>query len=393
MDLYLRVDINIAAFMLLSVVFVIAGKNLDRRDRLNAIFLRTSFIVMLELLVEAATCVINKIQGPWWVALLSQILHICLFTAAPIITGSWFLFIYRWMNDLKNKPIAFKHKILIFMPAIINAAAVLLSPVFKFIFYIDQSNTYFRGELFWLSSVLIYGYIPASLILLIRKRKSVISEEFVPLAFLGILPLTGAVFQGVFYGVLLMWSMSAFSLVIVYSFLQKRMVQLDKMTGTWTRSSFDYYILRRIGSVKAEQGFAGGNKDDDSDRTFGVIFIDLDKLKSINDEFGHAEGDAAIRNSALIIKNSVGERDIVARFGGDEFVIVANVNTPGKLDEVLQNISKGFSEYNSRNDIKYKLFFSAGAGIFDPERHEIEQFLHHVDSLMYNAKRAKTDEG
>jgi diguanylate cyclase (GGDEF)-like protein len=83
----------------------------------------------------------------------------------------------------------------------------------------------------------------------------------------------------------------------------------DKLTG----------LLNRHGYWKQVQRILQGQ---DPDRKLGIIMIDADNLKGINDSKGHIAGDQAIREIGAIIKNTIRQRDIAVRYGGDEFLII-----------------------------------------------------------------------
>ena len=372
MNVFLRIDINVVAMILLGIVLIIAYKRLDKNDKLNEVFIKISIIIILEIFFETMTCIINK-RPEHWLINLSVFLHLCLFITAPILTYYWYIFIYNWISpidEISKK----KHKILL-VPVIINSILVVLTPFFGFVFIISNSNVYHRGPLFIVSSIITYFYLVYSFILVLKQRKKLVIQEFLPLLIFGILPLVGGLLQTLFYGILLMWSCSAFSLVIVYSFLQQRMIHIDSLTGAWTRGSFEYYISQRV-------------KQDSKDR-FGMVFIDLDGLKQINDEFGHSEGDYAIKKAVELVKSVLRKSDIIARLGGDEFIIVMDCELKEVLNKTIERISSCFIQYNELSDKKYKLEFSYGADIFNSESHSIEQCLHYIDDLMYENKKNK----
>jgi diguanylate cyclase (GGDEF)-like protein len=371
MTLFLRIDINIIAIVLLGITLLIARKRLDKQDKLNETFLNICFIIMLEILFETLTCVINTNpnQNLIWI---SVFLHMCLFATAPFLSYFWYTFIYHWM--VPGGFVPQKNKIALLIPVIINFIITILSPFYNFIFYIDSLNKYHRGDLFVVSAGITYFYLIFSFILIIKKRKKILQEEFVPLIAFGILPVIGGILQTLFYGILLMWSFCAFSLIIVYLFLQQRIIQLDTLSGAWTRGSFDGYISRKV-------RFNGSEK-------FGVIFVDIDGLKYINDRFGHLEGDYAIKTAIGLIKNTLRKTDIIARFGGDEFVIILDCDSKCFLEKTIDRIRLCFTQYNEQSDKDYTLGCSFGADIFNSET-SIEQFLYHVDNLMYYNKNQK----
>jgi diguanylate cyclase (GGDEF)-like protein len=374
MNVFLRIDINIVAMILLGIIALMAYKRLDIEDYMNKMFLRNSVIILIELFFETLTCIINK-RPELWLIPITNFLHICLYITGPVLTFSWLAFINSWVYPQRNH--SKKKNFIIFIPVILNAILTLLSPIYKFVFYISSSNVYFRGRLYIVSAFIIYIYICYGFIIILKQRKKMVKEEFLPLFAFGFLPILGGLIQSQFYGILLMWSSAAFSLVIVYNLLQQRMIQLDNLTGTWTRGSFDYYISQRL-----EQKNNSG---------FGVIFVDIDGLKQINDQYGHFEGDQAIRTSIKLIRNGLKKTDIVARFGGDEFVVISDCKSQEDLFNTTKNIKKYFLEYNEEAGKKYKLDCSFGADIFDTNNSNIDQFLDHVDKLMYQNKQKKKD--
>ncbi|NTV89124.1 MAG: GGDEF domain-containing protein, partial [Clostridiales bacterium] len=145
----MRIDINIAAFVLLAVILGIAWKRLDRQDRLNVKFLRTAAIIMLELFLESATCIVNK-RPELWLSTVSQFMHLFLFLTAPILTFFWFSFVYSWVVPEKNE--TGLSKILLGIPLMVNTIITLLSPLFGWVYSITADNTYQRGPLFLLSA-------------------------------------------------------------------------------------------------------------------------------------------------------------------------------------------------------------------------------------------------
>jgi diguanylate cyclase (GGDEF)-like protein len=371
--LFLRIDINIAAMVLLGTILFIAGRRLAHEDELNRLFLNVSCVILIGLFFETTTCILNGRAGSW-VAPLSDLLHVCLFTTAPVLSYCWYRFICRWIYPRNT---ALPKNQLLLTPVIINFILTVLSPFYGFIFHINAANGYERGNLFAVSAVITYFYIALALILVFHRRNKIIREEYLPLIIFGFIPLVGAILQSLFYGVLLMWSSCAFSLIVVYIFLQQRMIHMDSLTGVWARASFDFYLSQRIRQSDEE--------------TFAVIFFDLDGLKYINDNFGHMEGDIALKKTVDLTKSCLKKTDVMARYGGDEFIILLENVTKEELFGITNRIAEAFDSYNQDAIRKYPLTCSCGSDIYDPKRQEIGQFLRHVDSLMYQSKKAKED--
>lgn len=371
MSLFLRIDINIVAMILLSSILFIAVKNLEKRDKLNRTFLIISTIILVELFFETMTCVINGQHGQWLIPV-SVFMHVSLFAISPILTYFWYAFIKNWLDADTNKP-AGKYYLLI--PVFINFAITVLSPVYGSIFSINSENIYQRGPLFWLMSVITFFYMAYSMILILIHRKKLLKEEFLPLIVISIIPIAGGVLQTVFYGALLVWSSTAFCLVINFYFLQQRMIQIDKLTGAWTKDSLNHYITRNIKNNNMLK--------------LGIVFLDLDGLKQINDQFGHLEGDFALKTSVELIKSTLRKTDIVSRFGGDEFIIVIHCESKLELESTINRTKTIFSDYNETSGKGYRLEFSFGADILNDNFNSLDQFILHADKLMYDNKKSK----
>lgn len=121
--------------------------------------------------------------------------------------------------------------------------------------------------------------------------------------------------------------------------------------------------------------------------SLNVLYFDLDGLKSTNDRYGHEAGSHLITAMAELLRNSFRESDIVARIGGDEFVVLLY---GGDADHALVRLYDAAAAANRSTKMPYKLTFSAGVADFDPESEEsIIDLLHRADGRMYEHKRGK----
>jgi diguanylate cyclase (GGDEF)-like protein len=120
-----------------------------------------------------------------------------------------------------------------------------------------------------------------------------------------------------------------------------------------------------------------------------LLYIDMDDLKWINDQYGHNEGDRVLIDLASILKKTFRESDIIARIGGDEFV--ALLESTVENDEILiTRLSENIENYNAKGNGRDKLSISVGAAQFDPENPiSIDELLSKADTLMYAQKRKK----
>ncbi len=373
MSTLLRIDIDLFAVFFLAIVFYLAYKRLDHEDRFNRLFFRGCVIVMLMTAFEAATCVLNR-HPEAWMRVLSTVLHMCLFTITPLMTYYWYLLadtltLHGTLRDMKaSRP----HMI----PILIVLIITVLSPLWHFVFYIDEAGVYHRGFLFMVVVVISYGYLLWGFLLLFKRRNRLMGIDFIFLTLFCLMPLIGGLVQALVYGLLLMWPSSACALAILYLYLQERMVHIDYLTGAWTRPSFEHYMEQRLHG--------------DDCQPFGVVYLDIDNLKSINDEYGHREGDEAIRAATASIKGILRKGDAIARLGGDEFAVLLNIGDGESLNAVVARIGAAIAQYNEFSGKPYQLSLSVGADVFPAKPGiTVDAIVSQVDKLMYLNKRQK----
>ena len=123
----------------------------------------------------------------------------------------------------------------------------------------------------------------------------------------------------------------------------------------------------------------------------GILFYaDMDGLKTINDTYGHHEGDYAIISMANILKETFSNGSIIGRIGGDEFVILSTNKEEAYIDEAIQNINKLCMKHNRISNKPYNLSISIGGIFYLPEQNEsLENLLSKADKLLYEKKRKK----
>ncbi|MBV7534420.1 sensor domain-containing diguanylate cyclase [Duganella sp. sic0402] len=121
-----------------------------------------------------------------------------------------------------------------------------------------------------------------------------------------------------------------------------------------------------------------------------LAFIDLDRFKPINDQFGHAEGDLALVAFAEVMQASFRSTDLFARLGGDEFVVLLTGASKADAEGVLQKFGGQLDDYNARARRGYNLEFSCGVVGFDPSKPQsVDELLAAGDAQMYAIKAAK----
>ncbi len=143
----------------------------------------------------------------------------------------------------------------------------------------------------------------------------------------------------------------------------------DPLTGLFNRRAFDARL-----AILLEQG-----------ASFSLVIADIDHFKKINDTYGHDTGDRALKVLAAVFKQSVRSHDLVARFGGEEFVLLLiGIDAPGVAD-ILERIRKELPRATTRAQLPG---FTFSAGVVAAHEHDdAEALVHIADQLLYEAKR------
>ncbi len=155
----------------------------------------------------------------------------------------------------------------------------------------------------------------------------------------------------------------------------------DALTGLSNRKAFDQEISRLIGL----------SNDSNKPHAFSMILMDIDHFKSFNDNFGHQIGDQVLKLVARTIKESVKGRDVVVRFGGEEFVVLlpeTNIEGGKKIAEILRKeVEKKEVINKATGKTLAKITLSAGVSQYS-DGEESDDLVGRVDKALYEAKNA-----
>lgn len=151
--------------------------------------------------------------------------------------------------------------------------------------------------------------------------------------------------------------------------------RIDFLTGLYNREYCEQMIAEYLNSVKVAKGM--------------YVIIDIDEFKKVNDTFGHITGDELLKKTSEAFRRVVSDKDVVGRFGGDEFVIfikdyVDEKTAKSRLAAILENVQFVYHE----NKKQYVIRCSAGAVIVNKIGVDVDELYRIADNNLYEAKRA-----
>ena len=159
--------------------------------------------------------------------------------------------------------------------------------------------------------------------------------------------------------------------------LNKKLNELyltDKLTGLYNRFKID----KELSSQK-------DNIDRNDSYSCGLILIDIDYFKSINDTLGHLVGDCILKDISKFLKNNLRKTDIIGRWGGEEFLIILPFTSKDIAKKVAENLRALIEENNFSYNMNRKITISIGVTEFSKSK-SVEDTLLLVDNLLYKAK-------
>ena len=163
-----------------------------------------------------------------------------------------------------------------------------------------------------------------------------------------------------------------FKNIINYSYLANFLAEMaikDEITGLYNKRFFEFLI----------------DKYENSDYEIGILFIDLDNFKEINDKYGHYMGDLILKKVGEVIRNSIRDLDYAFRYGGDEFVILLFTS-----NDVLQIVAQRlFEKVNSIEINGIKVSASIGAAHYKTDSNSLKEVIKIADERLYEAKKEK----
>lgn len=156
-----------------------------------------------------------------------------------------------------------------------------------------------------------------------------------------------------------------------------KMASTDSLTGLLNRRGFEKTLPKYLEQYKKD------NVD------FAILVMDVDRFKQVNDMYGHNFGDAVLKTVSEKLKRIAGESSIVARIGGDEFILLHQLKNVSEINSIIQEIDINISRIDSIENEKIKLTLSKGFVLYS-DYNDVKQAFDVADKKMYEDKKRHT---
>lgn len=271
-----------------------------------------------------------------------------------------------------------KYKFILYIPLILSIFFLIINFFQKTLFTISIDNLYSPSKYLYLYNLINAVYVLIIITNLIsyyfynKNSKS----EIKSLILFTLLPVVSAGIQNYNYGIILGQVGFTLSELLIYFNNQKKEANYDELTSVYNRRAFN----------------KRANKIFYSNKSMFLMLMDADDFKIINDKYGHLEGDKALIQIAYILNraiNNTHKNYSLARYGGDEFVIVGNIQNKDEVAQLINQIEEEEKKYNKETNNKYNIKLSIGYALQNDNHTSVEDLIKEADALMYAKKRKR----
>ena len=314
--------------------------------KVHNIMITFVFTVMLLTIADAADYWMSQIPGsPNPLRFVTSAIGYG-FKPVPPILITMIIKRHKW----KKMPLAF------IMPAIFSLAISFISIFTGWVFTFDSENNFERGYLGYFPIIISLGYFVIVLLQAFLDKDA--GHERIIIGIIAIMQSASIVFEFLLGYRFFINGAEVVAIILYYLYLSLMIYKRDELTKILNRRAF-YVELERL-----------------SDTKIGLLSMDMNDLKLINDTHGHLAGDAAIKNFAVVTKSCLDKMCNMYRIGGDEFMII--IRHP---EERAENIISKIKETYGQNNVSAAM----GYAVYEPGM-DISKVISKSDKAMYEDK-------
>lgn len=272
----------------------------------------------------------------------------------------------------------------LYAPAAAGSLAVCSSPATGWIYTITNANVYQRGPyMYHVFAAAVLYWVASSAVVLhecFHPCRSRETSVYVSVLIFPLPILLGNILQLRFYGLSIVWVCSAISMLVLFIDMLNDELLRDPLTGLFNRRQANAQLQWEIRHPHVSEG------------VLVVVMLDINHFKTINDRFGHLEGDRALTVAAHVLRQNCRRSDCISRFGGDEFLLVGRMKAAADADRMLGRIDAALELQTAALALPYELTFSAGwVACMPSDTVTLDLLLDEADGKMYENKRRRSE--
>lgn len=323
-----------------------------------------------------------------WVLVLADIIPKTFFSAAVVnilnaillsaMTGFWF--VYVELSQGEKYILEFKHRIYVLTLAMLETAIILVLFFFFPSTMVDaECNMTIAYYVVFISIPAVYIIISSvrAFIRAFRKENYAVRLQYIVNGVYPVMLTIAGITQVAWLNAPIFCFGSTIMMLYVYIISLNDQVSIDELTRLNNRTQLKKYIVGESSRANADK------------TVYYILMIDLNKFKLINDQYGHVEGDRALIRTAEALKLACSENPVktfIARYGGDEFIIVAKTDNEEKIKALCAEIKDTLRRLNGEAGAPYELMACIGYAHYSGDIKNFQEALCSADEALYKEK-------
>ena len=372
------VQAHIACILLLSIVFykIVRGVN----KQASQIYLGNLVVtLMLYYMAEIFWALVDGsvISSSPTMLYLSNIFTYILISVAAYY---WYIISEALQRDKLIENTVLRR--LLATPVLVSALLVVTAYRTGLVFYVDENGKLVNGSFYVILVIVPFAYLIASSVKAFsrfaNRDRYVDRNIYFMIGVFPFAPIILGAMQAIYWRVPFLCYGTVAAVYYVYLTTQDNLISIDPLTQTNNRNQLYKYLVQKMRSE--EQGLS-----------LFLIMVDIDRLRDINEAYGHAEGDRALNRVATAIKDACqGSRSrmFVSRYGADEFVVVAEMAYRAEAAWLADQIKNEVKRATNVDAAPYDIHVSIGISQYDYQAPvTIQSFIARADSDLYQNKK------
>ena len=370
------IEANIVCIIIFMMMFIREMGSVGRQAK-QLIFINITVCHMLYFVSDTVWVLVISNYIPC-TPLSSSIVNICNAVLLSALTAFWF--VYVELSQGEKYITVMKNRMFVLSLAMIETIVVLV----LFIFFpqtvigkeAEMTDTYY---VVFLSVPAIYIIISAARasIRAFRKENYAVRLQYAICAIYPVIITFFGILQTIWLNAPVFCFGATIMMLYVYIVSLNDQVSIDELTHLNNRTQLKKYIVGESARTNADK------------TVYFILMIDLNKFKQINDQYGHVEGDRALIRTADALKIACVDnpmKTFIARYGGDEFIIIAKTDKEGLVKELCNKIKETMSKLNSESGAEYELTASIGYASYSGDIRRFQEALGEADEALYKEK-------
>ncbi len=376
------IEANAFCIIILLILYFKTSHSIDRQRR-QMFFGNTLATAMFYLTTDMFWVLVDSgtiATTPFMLYLTNIVYYLAASAIAYVV--SYFMVLYEGNKKIDELSI----RILSAVPCLFNAFMIVTTPLHKMYIYVDGNGELVTGPLYPMLVTLILAY---PVVVAIRAiYMAVLAENYAKrnmykaIGFFPVFPVVFGIMQVFHTRIPFLCFGLTIALLLTYIEFTDDLVSLDPLTKLNNRNELYRFMTAKMNSLKAS-GASG----------LYFMIMDIDSFKKINDTYGHNEGDHALKILAKVLKKVCSHtcNRFVARFGGDEFIVVAETSDKHEVERICEEIHTMLHKAITTEQLPFDMDVSIGWTRYakNVDKESINGLIERADAMLYEEKKTK----